>query len=82
MRAMFRIIDDHLKVWDVIGRSICISQKPNSKHGDSGERLACGIIARSANVFQNMKKICSCSGKTIWDERWDAKSIKEVNSKI
>ena len=32
-------------------------------------RLACGIIARSANVYENIKKVCACSGKTLWDER-------------
>ena len=75
------MIDDQIKVWDIIGRSICISEKPNTRENveNIGERLACGIIARSANVFRNMKKICACSGKTLWDERWDA---KQVNSKI
>jgi copper chaperone for superoxide dismutase len=81
MRATFRIIDKQLKVWDIIGRSLCISEKPNTRHGDSGERLACGVIARSANVFRNSKKICECSGKTVWDERLDAKTNK-ANSKI
>lgn len=32
-------------------------------------RLACGIIARSAGILQNYKKICACDGVTIWDER-------------
>lgn len=32
-------------------------------------RLACGIIARSAGIFQNFKRICACDGVTIWDER-------------
>lgn len=32
-------------------------------------RLACGIIARSAGLFQNPKQICSCDGLTIWEER-------------
>lgn len=31
--------------------------------------LACGIIARSAGLFQNPKQICSCDGLTIWEER-------------
>ena len=58
-RATFRMIDDQIKVWDIIGRSICISEKPNTRENgpNTGERLACGIIARSANVFRNMKKI-------------------------
>lgn len=31
-------------------------------------RLMCGIIARSAGLFQNTKKVCTCDGVTIWDE--------------
>lgn len=32
-------------------------------------RLVCGIIARSAGLFENTKKICACDGVTQWDER-------------
>lgn len=32
-------------------------------------RLACGIIARSAGMFENSKRICACDGVTLWDER-------------
>lgn len=78
-RAVFRMEDELLKVWDVIGRSLVIDEgeddlgrggHPLSKiTGNSGERLACGIIARSAGLFQNPKQICSCDGLTIWEER-------------
>ncbi|KAF6332700.1 copper chaperone for superoxide dismutase [Rhinolophus ferrumequinum] len=78
-RAIFRIEDEQLKVWDVIGRSVVIDEgeddlgqggHPLSKiTGNSGKRLACGIIARSAGLFQNPKQICSCDGLTIWEER-------------
>ena len=34
-------------------------------------RVACGIIARSAGILQNVKKICLCSGKTLWEEKAD-----------
>nr|XP_026252282.1 copper chaperone for superoxide dismutase [Urocitellus parryii] len=78
-RAVFRIEDELLKVWDVIGRSLVVDEgeddlgrggHPLSKiTGNSGERLACGIIARSAGLFQNPKQICSCDGLTIWEER-------------
>ncbi|CAJ0826137.1 20122_t:CDS:2 [Entrophospora sp. SA101] len=30
--------------------------------------LIAGIIARSAGAFENTKKVCSCSGKTLWEE--------------
>lgn len=78
-RAVFRMEDDLLKVWDIIGRSIVVDEgeddlgrgrNPFSKiSGNSGERLAGGIIACSAGLFQNPKKICTCDGVTLWDER-------------
>ncbi|KAJ8336648.1 hypothetical protein SKAU_G00378680 [Synaphobranchus kaupii] len=78
-RASFRLEDSQLKVWDIIGRSLVVDSgeddlgrggHPLSKQsGNSGERLACGIIARSASLFQNAKKICACDGVTIWEER-------------
>ena len=37
--------------------------------GNCGSGLACGIIARSAGLGENLKKICACDGVTIWDER-------------
>lgn len=78
-RASFRLEDEQLKVWDVIGRSLVVDSgeddlgrggHPLSKvTGNSGERLACGIIARSAGLFENPKRICACDGVTLWEER-------------
>lgn len=78
-RASFRLEDTQLKVWDVIGRSLVVDAgeddlgrggHPLSRRtGNSGERLACGIIARSAGLFQNPKQICACDGVTLWEER-------------
>ncbi|XP_028566036.2 copper chaperone for superoxide dismutase isoform X1 [Podarcis muralis] len=78
-RASFRMEDNQLKVHDIIGRSLVVDagqddlgrgSHPLSKvTGNSGERVACGIIARSASLFQNPKKICTCDGVTLWEER-------------
>ncbi|KAJ7307478.1 hypothetical protein JRQ81_009499 [Phrynocephalus forsythii] len=78
-RASFRIEDCRLKVPDIIGRSLVIDageddlgrgSHPLSKvTGNSGDRVACGIIARSAGLFENPKKICTCDGVTMWEER-------------
>ncbi|KAG4081157.1 hypothetical protein HA402_014605 [Bradysia odoriphaga] len=59
----FRILDSHLNVSDLIGRSVVLSKVGGN------ERLACGIIARSAGIFENYKKICACDGVTLWEER-------------
>lgn len=32
-------------------------------------RLACGVVARAAGLFQNPKRVCSCDGVTLWEER-------------
>ncbi|KPJ14045.1 Copper chaperone for superoxide dismutase [Papilio machaon] len=78
-RATFRIVDNVLKVWDIIGRSVAVTERgddfgrgtsPESRiDGDSGSPVACGIIARSAGVFQNPKRICACDGVIVWDEK-------------
>ncbi|XP_065651571.1 copper chaperone for superoxide dismutase isoform X2 [Hydra vulgaris] len=71
--SIFKFIDHYIKVWDVIGRSVCLHEKDvdlkTSKHSDAGESIACGIIARSAGMLENLKKVCTCSGKTLWEER-------------
>ncbi|XP_020295228.1 copper chaperone for superoxide dismutase isoform X2 [Pseudomyrmex gracilis] len=78
-RAIFRKIDKFITVSDIIGRSLIITEDPDdlgrgnspeSKiNGNSGTKLACGIIARASGLYQNTKKICACDGLTIWDER-------------
>ncbi|XP_026330580.1 copper chaperone for superoxide dismutase [Hyposmocoma kahamanoa] len=78
-RATFKICDEVLKVWDIIGRSIAVTERPDdlgrgdnpqSKiDGNSGRPIGCGIIARSAGVFENPKRICACDGVVVWDEK-------------
>jgi copper chaperone for superoxide dismutase len=60
-KFVFRLFDEKLCVGDLIGRSVMISQ--------NNKKLACGIIARSAGIFENFKRICACDGVKIWDER-------------
>ena len=68
--SSFRLIDKQLKVWDIIGRSFCVYEKnDDGNEANCGKKIACGIIARSAGLFENMKKICLCSGRTLWEER-------------
>lgn len=66
-----------LGITDLIGRSMILSQ---SKDKIDPSDLA-GVIARSAGVWENEKQVCSCTGKTVWQERFDAKNkgIDEVS---
>lgn len=78
-RAEFKFSDHLLKVSDIIGRSIVVAEGKDdlgeSSHrlsqinGNCGKLLSCGIIARSAGLFQNSKRICACDGIILWDER-------------
>ncbi|XP_075597607.1 copper chaperone for superoxide dismutase isoform X1 [Balearica regulorum gibbericeps] len=78
-RASFRMEDSRLKVWDIIGRSVVVDEgeddlgrgsHPLSRvTGNSGPGLACGVVARAAGLFQNPKRVCSCDGLTLWEER-------------
>nr|CAD7431914.1 unnamed protein product [Timema monikensis] len=70
-RAVFRFEDKLVKVGDIIGRSVAVNQGPDdpaSREGDE-QRIACGIIARSAGMFENSKRICACDGVELWDEK-------------
>ncbi|CAN3357348.1 superoxide dismutase 1 copper chaperone [Diutina catenulata] len=56
-------------LYNLIGRSMVVSQGPEVK-ADS----LCGVIARSAGAWQNDKMVCSCTGKTVWEERVEARA--------
>lgn len=60
-----------LDINDLIGRSLILSNTKDTIAPDS----LCGVIARSAGAWENDKQVCSCSGKTVWEERIDAKII-------
>lgn len=57
-----------LTVSDLIGRSVVLSELKDKVTKDS----LVGVIARSAGAWENSKMVCSCSGKTVWEERKDA----------
>ncbi|KAK4488204.1 hypothetical protein RD792_003947 [Penstemon davidsonii] len=62
--AFFSGVKEKLKIGDLIGRSIVVYQT-ESKSSDSG--LTAAVIARSAGVGENYKKLCTCDGTTIWE---------------
>lgn len=57
-----------LNISDLIGRSFVLNRANSDVSNDS----LFGVIARSAGAWENDKYVCTCSGKTIWQERVDA----------
>ena len=81
-RALFKFSDRLVKVEDIIGRSVVVSQDADDfgkgrstnsiVNGNCGKLLSCGIIARSSGLFENSKRICACDGvKTPFDDALD-----------
>ena len=67
-------LDRPIQIWEMIGRSIVVSRRTEKdKMREKLERedvnTFVGVIARSAGVWDNDKTVCSCSGKTVWEER-------------
>ena len=69
-------LDKGLQVWEVIGRGMVVTrQEEKVCRGGSvwqdDEDTVVGGIARSAGMWDNDKTVCSCTGKTLWEERKD-----------
>ncbi|KAJ3680061.1 hypothetical protein LUZ60_016339 [Juncus effusus] len=55
---------EKLKVSDLIGRSVVLYETGEVQL-DKG--IAASVVARSAGVGENYKKLCTCDGVTIWE---------------
>ena len=66
-------IDKPIQIWEMIGRGLVVSKQHEGegKFEKNDEDTLVGVIARSAGVWDNDKTVCSCSGKTLWEERKD-----------
>ncbi|KAF7862896.1 uncharacterized protein EAF02_010445 [Botrytis sinoallii] len=53
------------------GMGISKQHEGDRKFEKNDENTLVGVIARSAGVWDNDKTVCSCSGKTLWEERKD-----------
>ncbi|KAL5118028.1 copper chaperone [Pleosporales sp. CAS-2024a] len=62
-------LDRRIQIWEVIGRSIVVAKQQDAKFNKNDADTLVGVIARSAGVWDNDKTVCSCSGKTVWQER-------------
>ncbi|PSR79908.1 superoxide dismutase [Coniella lustricola] len=74
-------LDRPFQVWEVIGHAFVVTrQEEEGKTQEEGgkpavlqndENTVVGVIARSAGMWDNDKTVCSCTGKTLWEERKD-----------
>lgn len=62
-------LDKPFAIWEVIGRSMVVSKEAEGSFTQNDPDTLVGVIARSAGVWDNDKTVCSCSGKTVWEER-------------
>ncbi|KAI9784050.1 MAG: copper chaperone [Peltula sp. TS41687] len=62
-------LDRPIQIWEMVGRSLVVSRRLEGQLNRDDPDTLVGVIARSAGVWENEKTICSCSGKTLWDER-------------
>jgi copper chaperone for superoxide dismutase len=63
-------LDRPVSVWEIIGRSMVVSkQHSEGAFQTEDPDTLVGVVARSAGVWDNDKTVCSCSGKTVWQER-------------
>lgn len=62
-----------VQVWEIIGHAIIVSRQVESPGGllVNDDDTVVGVIARSAGMWDNDKTVCSCTGKTLWEERKD-----------
>ncbi|KAL8543846.1 hypothetical protein ACS0TY_004414 [Phlomoides rotata] len=72
--AFYSGAKEKLRVADLIGRSIAVYGTEDR----SDEGIAAAVIARSAGVGENYKKLCTCDGTTIWE----ATNADFVSSKV
>jgi copper chaperone for superoxide dismutase len=62
-------VDRPIEIWELIGRSMVVSKVGIGKFSKEDPDTLVGVIARSAGVWDNDKTVCSCTGKTVWEER-------------
>ncbi|KAK1486301.1 heavy-metal-associated domain-containing protein [Colletotrichum cuscutae] len=65
-------LDKPFQIWEVIGHAMVVSRQDESAGALKNDPdTLVGVIARSAGVWDNDKTVCSCTGKTLWEERKD-----------
>lgn len=63
-------VDRRFQVWEAIGHAFVVTRQSEKQEAlENDEDTVVGVIARSAGVWDNSKTVCSCTGKTLWEER-------------
>ena len=58
-------VERAIDVSDVLGRAVAAVR---CGEADADADALVGVVARSAGLWDNEKTVCSCSGKTVWEE--------------
>ena len=71
-------VDHPFEIWEVIGHALVLTRQVEEEEDGAAaaplqndENTVVGVIARSAGMWDNDKTVCSCTGKTLWEERKD-----------
>lgn len=64
-------VDHGFQIWEAIGHAMVLTKQAEQggKPLQNDKDTVVGVIARSAGVWDNDKTVCSCTGKTLWEER-------------
>ena len=63
-----------VSIWEIIGRGMVVSRTVDGPYPKDDPDTLVGVVARSAGVWDNDKQVCSCSGKTVWQERTEQRA--------
>lgn len=72
-QVSFKCVVGATDVSRLIGRTIAVMARVCISSNCSNRILSAGIIARASPVGFNEKRICDCSGKSLWEERSESK---------
>lgn len=65
-------VDHPFHIWEIIGHAMVLTKQDETTGPLVNDaNTVAGVIARSAGVWDNDKTVCSCTGKTLWEERKD-----------
>ncbi|KAJ6781139.1 hypothetical protein PWT90_04858 [Aphanocladium album] len=65
-------VDHEFYIWEVIGHAMVLTKQEEGQGALKNDAdTVVGVIARSSGMWDNDKTVCSCTGKTLWEERKD-----------